>query len=197
VKRERAGIGGVSWYYELWEYIGALLVAIMRVSETELVALRASSRELLLTMSRNQKLHTATTANNLVGGPFENNYCLNLKDIIMSTRKSGLQREVLALYRRYFIIYSLFFPFKILFIYSALRMVRTKPPITRPKFLLFVRYTFRTKASSVSARDVAAIEHLLRKGRRQIEGLEEEGVKDYWVSEDMQQWDASTRKRTT
>ena len=67
-------------------------------------------------------------------------------------------------------------------------MVHTKPPTTRPKFLLFVRYTFRTQASSVSPRDVAAIEHLLRKGRRQLEGLEEKGVRDCWVSKDMQEW---------
>jgi succinate dehydrogenase assembly factor 1 len=72
-------------------------------------------------------------------------------------------------------------------------MVLTKPPTTQPKFLLFVRYTFRTQASSVSARDVAAIEHLLRKGRRQLDGLEEKGVTDCWVSKDMDEWD---RRRT-
>ena len=72
-------------------------------------------------------------------------------------------------------------------------MVSTKPSPSQPKFLLFVRYTFRTQASSVSARDVAAIEHLLRKGRRQLEGLEELGVKDCWVSKEMEEWDRQTR----
>ncbi|KAF7985496.1 hypothetical protein HWV62_3695 [Athelia sp. TMB] len=70
----------------------------------------------------------------------------------------------------------------------ALRMVRTKPPATQPKFLLFVQHSFRTQASSVSGRDVAAIEHLLRKGRRQLEGLEDPGVRDCWVSAQMRQW---------
>ncbi|THU87046.1 hypothetical protein K435DRAFT_356690 [Dendrothele bispora CBS 962.96] len=65
-----------------------------------------------------------------------------------SLRKSGLQKEVLNLYRR------------------ALRMVKTKPASKQHKFSLFVRYTFRTNASSVSPRNVSTIEHLLRKGKR-------------------------------
>lgn len=76
-------------------------------------------------------------------------------------------------------------------------MVRTKPPTSQPKFLLFVRHSFRTQASSVSARDVAAIEHLLRKGRRQLEGLEEPGVKDCWVSKEMRDWETRNAGRTT
>lgn len=67
-------------------------------------------------------------------------------------------------------------------------MALAKPPPTRPKFLLFVRYTFRTNASSVSPRDVSAIEHLLRKGKRQIEMYEDPQVRDCWVSEEMQGW---------
>lgn len=72
-------------------------------------------------------------------------------------------------------------------------MVRTKPPTTRPKFCLFVRYSFRTQANAVSPRNIAAVEHLLRKGRRQLEGLEEKSVKDCWLSEEMLQWDAANR----
>ena len=68
-------------------------------------------------------------------------------------------------------------------------MAHTKPESTRPKFLLYVRYNFRTQAASVSARDVAAIEHLIRKGRRQVEMYEDPKVRDCWVSEDMRQWD--------
>lgn len=79
---------------------------------------------------------------------------------------------------------------------SALRMVRTKPPSSQPRFLLFVKYSFRTQAASVGARDVAAIEHLLRKGRRQLEGLEEPGVKDCWVSKEMKEWEARDAART-
>ncbi|GLB38319.1 putative complex I LYR family protein [Lyophyllum shimeji] len=96
----------------------------------------------------------------------------------MSLRKSGLQREVLALYRR------------------ALTMVRSKPPETRPKFLLFVRYTFHTNASKVPPRNVSAIEHLLRKGKRQIEMYEDAAVKDCWVSGDMLAWEKAWKTST-
>jgi succinate dehydrogenase assembly factor 1 len=111
----------------------------------------------------------------------------------MSIRRSGLQLEVLALYRRSVIFLSflrVLYDFKL---YSALRIVHTKPPTTQPKFLLFARYTFRTQASSVSTRDVAAIEHLLRKGSRQLDGLEQTNVKDCWVSKEMEEWDRRTR----
>ncbi|KZP33536.1 hypothetical protein FIBSPDRAFT_847448 [Athelia psychrophila] len=76
-------------------------------------------------------------------------------------------------------------------------MVRTKPPATRPKFLLFVQHSFRTQASSVGPRDVAAIEHLLRKGRRQLEGLEEPSVRDCSVSTQMRQWQQAGSKPQT
>jgi succinate dehydrogenase assembly factor 1 len=114
----------------------------------------------------------------------------------MSIRRSGLQREVLAFYRRSVPTPKcliLFSHLQKITLNSALRMVFTKPPLTQPKFLLFVRYTFRHQASSVSARDVAAVEHLLRKGRRQLEGLEERGVRDCWVSKEMEEWDGQQR----
>jgi succinate dehydrogenase assembly factor 1 len=73
-------------------------------------------------------------------------------------------------------------------------MVNTKPPPSRPKFLLLVRYTFRVNASRVSPRDVSAIEHLMRKGSRQLEMYEDHGVKDCWVSGGMLEWDEMRRK---
>ncbi|PBK75048.1 related to Found in Mitochondrial Proteome [Armillaria ostoyae] len=86
------------------------------------------------------------------------------------TRRSGFQREVLSLYRR------------------ALRMVQTKPPSTRAKFLLFVRYNFHQNAANISPRQVGVIEHLMRQGRKQIEMYEDPSVKDCWVSKEMKEW---------
>ncbi|RPD62422.1 hypothetical protein L226DRAFT_532572 [Lentinus tigrinus ALCF2SS1-7] len=99
----------------------------------------------------------------------------------MSLRRSGLQKEVLALYRR------------------ALRMVNAKPPAAQPKFKLYVRYTFKTQATSVSPRDISAIEHMLRRGRRQIEMYEDTNVRDCFVSHGMLQWGARNagRKEST
>ncbi|KAI0781989.1 hypothetical protein C8Q75DRAFT_796005 [Abortiporus biennis] len=94
----------------------------------------------------------------------------------MPVTHSGLQKDVFALYRR------------------ALRMARTKPPQTQSKFRLFVRYNFKTQASAMSPRDVSAIEHLLRKGKRQVEMYEDPAVRDCWVSQAMQEWDANDRK---
>jgi len=73
-------------------------------------------------------------------------------------------------------------------------MVRTKPPATRPNFLLFVRYNFRTQASTVSPRDISSIEHLLRRGSRQIEVSEDPGVRDIWVSQEMKDWEAKQKR---
>ena len=73
-------------------------------------------------------------------------------------------------------------------------MVKTKPKPTQDKFLLYVRYTFRQNALSVSNRDVNAIEHLLRKGTRQLEMYEDTGVKDCFVSKTMIEWEEQQRK---
>jgi len=89
-----------------------------------------------------------------------------------------LQKEVLSLYRR------------------ALRIPRTKPPPTRAKWDLMIRYTFRKQAASASPRAVSVIEHLLRMGRRQVDGYEDKSVKDCWVSAEMREWDEA-QKRTT
>ena len=75
----------------------------------------------------------------------------------------------------------------------ALRMARSKPPAAQPKFRLFVRFTFHMNASKVSPRNVSFIEHLLRKGVRQIEAYEDPAVKDCWVSEEMVSWDNDMR----
>ncbi|KAI0034643.1 hypothetical protein K488DRAFT_77140 [Vararia minispora EC-137] len=93
----------------------------------------------------------------------------------MPSRLSGLQKEVLALYRR------------------ALRMVRTKPPETRDKFRLFARYQFKTQATAISPRNLNAVEHLIRKGRRQLETYENPAVKDCWISGQMREWEAKDR----
>jgi len=89
---------------------------------------------------------------------------------------SGLQREVLSLYRR------------------ALRMVHAKPKDVQPKFRLFVRYIFHMNATIVSPRNIGFIEHLLRKGKRQIETYEDVAVRDCWVSEEMVAWNATWKR---
>ncbi|KAF9013283.1 hypothetical protein BDQ17DRAFT_1419441 [Cyathus striatus] len=96
----------------------------------------------------------------------------------MAKGLSGLQKDVLALYRR------------------ALRMTRTKPPSTRSKFLLFVRYTFHQNAIKVTPRNVSAIEHMMRIGTRQLETYEDPSVKDCWLSQDMLDWEAAWKGTT-
>jgi succinate dehydrogenase assembly factor 1 len=68
-------------------------------------------------------------------------------------------------------------------------MVQSKPVLTRPKFRLFVRYSFKTQAAAISPRNVSAIEHLLRKGRRQLETYEDHNVRDIRVSNEMREWE--------
>ncbi|KAM0341012.1 hypothetical protein ACHAPU_010244 [Fusarium lateritium] len=95
-------------------------------------------------------------------------------------RLSGLQREVLTLYR------------------NCLRESRKKPQATRPHFESFARRVaskprhlsdqysnsnahyrneFRRNLT-IDKRDFAAIEFLLRKGRRQLESYASPGIKD-------------------
>ncbi|KAJ7784562.1 hypothetical protein B0H16DRAFT_1356671 [Mycena metata] len=97
----------------------------------------------------------------------------------MSVRRSGLQKDVLNLYRR------------------ALRIPRTKPPPTRAKWDLMIRYTFRTKAASASPRAISVIEHLLRTGTRQVSMYEDPSVKDCWVSAEMHEWEKAQRNKRT
>ncbi|EXV00699.1 LYR motif protein [Metarhizium robertsii] len=74
-------------------------------------------------------------------------------------RLSGLQKEVLALYR------------------SCLRESRKKPASTRAHFEQFARSEF-DRNLRIEKRDFAAIEFLLRKGRRQLDVYSNPGIKD-------------------
>lgn len=75
-------------------------------------------------------------------------------------------------------------------------MVQAKPKDVQPKFRLLVRYTFHINAANVSPRNVSFIEHLLRKGRRQIELYEDPAVTDCWVSKDMITWNDASKVTT-
>ncbi|KZZ89458.1 Complex 1 LYR protein [Moelleriella libera RCEF 2490] len=74
-------------------------------------------------------------------------------------RLSGLQKEVVALYRH------------------CLRESRKKPSNTRAHFENFARSEFK-RNEAVDRRDFAAIEFLLRKGRRQLEVYSSPGIRD-------------------
>ncbi|KAF6825763.1 hypothetical protein CMUS01_09708 [Colletotrichum musicola] len=72
---------------------------------------------------------------------------------------SGLQKEVLALYRQ------------------CLREIRKKPEIAQSHFRSFARTEF-DKYLAVDKRDFSVVEHLLRKGRRQLETYSSPSIKD-------------------
>ncbi|EXJ79259.1 hypothetical protein A1O3_08760 [Capronia epimyces CBS 606.96] len=74
-------------------------------------------------------------------------------------RRSGLQREVLKLYRQ------------------CLRAAGKKPEATRENFRTVTRREFR-KNQAVDKKDFAAVEALLRMGSRKLELYSSEGVKD-------------------
>ncbi|KAK3941490.1 complex 1 protein-domain-containing protein [Diplogelasinospora grovesii] len=74
-------------------------------------------------------------------------------------RLSGLQKEVLSLYRQ------------------CLRESRKKPQATRPHFESYARNEFQ-KYIGIDRKDFAAVEFLLRKGRRQLELYSNPGIKD-------------------
>ncbi|KAK4128924.1 hypothetical protein N657DRAFT_563690 [Parathielavia appendiculata] len=74
-------------------------------------------------------------------------------------RLSGLQKNVLALYRQ------------------CLRECRKKPEASRENFRVFARNEFE-KNIKIDKRDFGAIEFLLRKGRRQLDMYASPGVKD-------------------
>ncbi|KAJ0108513.1 hypothetical protein J7T55_002117 [Diaporthe amygdali] len=83
-------------------------------------------------------------------------------------RLSGLQKEVLSLYRQ------------------CLRETRKKPDVnirppishvSRKHFEAYARSEFN-KHVAIEKRDFAAIEFLLRKGRRQLESYSAPGIKD-------------------
>ncbi|KAH6650272.1 complex 1 protein-domain-containing protein [Chaetomium tenue] len=74
-------------------------------------------------------------------------------------RLSGLQKEVLSLYRQ------------------CVRECRKKPEASRKHFQVFARNEFE-KNMKIDKRDFAAVEFLLRKGRRQLDMYSSPGVKD-------------------
>ncbi|KAH8657530.1 hypothetical protein BGZ60DRAFT_383722 [Tricladium varicosporioides] len=74
-------------------------------------------------------------------------------------RYSGLQKEVLNLYR------------------MCLRESRKKPVTTRSHFEAFARSEFE-KSIRLDKKDFGAIEYLLRKGQRQLEMYSQPGIRD-------------------
>ncbi|KAL4797364.1 complex 1 protein-domain-containing protein [Aspergillus venezuelensis] len=74
-------------------------------------------------------------------------------------RLSGLQREVLSLYRK------------------CLREVRRKPVESQNNFKNYARTEFN-KHISISKKDFSAIEYLLRKGSRQLEMYSSPGIRN-------------------
>ena len=74
-------------------------------------------------------------------------------------RLSGLQREVLSLYRR------------------CLRAARNKPVDTRPNFEAFARREF-ARHQATDKKDFTAIEFLLRKGQKQLEVYEAPNIRN-------------------
>ncbi|KAK6334152.1 hypothetical protein TWF696_002654 [Orbilia brochopaga] len=75
------------------------------------------------------------------------------------SRYTGLQREVLALYRR------------------CLRAAARKPADSRSHFKTFVTREFRRYAAEVDRKDFDTIEFLLRRGNRQLEVYGDPNIK--------------------
>ncbi|KAK6510997.1 hypothetical protein TWF506_010083 [Arthrobotrys conoides] len=75
------------------------------------------------------------------------------------SRHTGLQREVLSLYR------------------SCLRAVYHKPIDSRTHFKSFVTQEFRKYATEVERKDFDTVEFLLRKGKRQLEVYGDPNIK--------------------
>lgn len=88
-------------------------------------------------------------------GDFEDiHYC-----IIMARRLSGLQKEVVHLYRQ------------------CIRTAHKKPIENRPHFITYIRREF-DKYRSLSRKDFSTIEHLLRVGNRRLEMYAAPELKD-------------------
>ncbi|KAF9186267.1 hypothetical protein BGZ51_002119 [Haplosporangium sp. Z 767] len=77
-------------------------------------------------------------------------------------RRSGLQQEVVTLYR------------------NCIRAARLKPEANRPHFHAFIRMQFR-KHSEVKQRDFTTIEYLLRTGKRQLAVYSAPSIEDVTV----------------
>ncbi|KAF1832916.1 hypothetical protein BDW02DRAFT_570619 [Decorospora gaudefroyi] len=74
-------------------------------------------------------------------------------------RLSGLQKDVLSLYRQ------------------CLRAVKLKPNDTQSHFRDFARSEFH-KHRDVGKKDFGTIEYLLRRGRNQLESYSDSGIRD-------------------
>ncbi|BGP20203.1 hypothetical protein JCM10213v2_008339 [Rhodosporidiobolus nylandii] len=87
-------------------------------------------------------------------------------------RITGLQRQVFSLYKR------------------SLQMVASKPLESRPAWFAFVAQQFRAPGlgGGLKRKDVHAIEHLLRKGEKQLETYGSPTVKSVGVPEEAWQW---------
>ncbi|GAA5871726.1 hypothetical protein JCM8547_008125 [Rhodosporidiobolus lusitaniae] len=83
-------------------------------------------------------------------------------------RITGLQRQVLHLYKR------------------SLVMVRSKPLDSRPSWFAFVSHQFRSPSlgGGLRRKDVAAIEHMLRRGEKMLDSYESPTVKSVGVGEE-------------
>ncbi|KAF9579248.1 hypothetical protein BGW38_004573 [Lunasporangiospora selenospora] len=77
-------------------------------------------------------------------------------------RRSGLQQEVVNLYRECF------------------RAARLKPQANHVHFHAFIRMQFR-KHSEVTRKDFATIEHLLRVGKRQLQVYSAPSIEDVTI----------------
>ncbi|KAL1304771.1 hypothetical protein AAFC00_003707 [Neodothiora populina] len=74
-------------------------------------------------------------------------------------RLSGLQRDVLSLYRK------------------CLREARKKPVDVRSNFLEFARTEFK-EHKKIDKKDFSAVEYMLRRGQRQLEIYSAPGIRN-------------------
>ncbi|MCO5607699.1 hypothetical protein L7F22_061898 [Adiantum nelumboides] len=73
-------------------------------------------------------------------------------------RLSGIQKQVLSLYR------------------SFLRVARTKPPEARFKIQSYIGTQFRRDAAAIDKKDFQQIEYLLRRGAKQLDVLRSSSI---------------------
>ncbi|KAH7331214.1 hypothetical protein KP509_20G020500 [Ceratopteris richardii] len=78
-------------------------------------------------------------------------------------RLSGLQRQILSLYR------------------SFLRVARTKPPDVRSRIEKYVGAQFRHDAAAVDKKDFQQIEYLVRRATKQLESLRNGSITGFQV----------------
>ncbi|CAG8479773.1 4198_t:CDS:2 [Dentiscutata heterogama] len=76
-------------------------------------------------------------------------------------RRSKLQIEVIRFYR------------------ECCKAIKRKPPETQIRFQQFLRFQFRQHR--ISPKDHAAIEYLLRRGKKQLETYQSDSIKDVTV----------------